>query len=190
MKRKISPPQKTPTWVSISTGNKQIDNSFKIAVELVDSLREKYYKKTGEKGWLPVSDGIRGPQNSSSDLRDSAHMVKMSAYLWGYEEDLPEIVEKSLFSDVINKDGKLIHPCCLGDTYAAHIGMYSRCASDFYNYFLPGRQTDKLFDKIVKFIKWAIKNFDEEESGFLDSRTISNKYKVFWGMHLGEPSHH
>lgn len=189
MKMKNKPPEKTPEWVSISTGNAQIDRSFKIAVDLVDGMRKKYFDKTGKKGWLPVSDGIRGAQNDSSDLRDSAHMVKMSSYLWGYEEDIQDVVEKSLFFDVIDKDGVLAHPCTLGDLYPAHIGMYSRCASDFYKYFLPGKETEKAIKKIVRMIKWATRKFDSENSGFFDTRSPENKYKVFWGMHLGEPSH-
>ncbi len=187
---KIERPKKTPDWVSVSTGNKQIDTSFKIAVSLIDDLREKYYQKTGTKGWLPVSGGIRGPQIDSSDLRDSAHMVKMSAYLWGEENDLPEILEKSLFIESIDKKtGKIIHSCALGDFYAAHVGMYSRCAADFHNYFLPTEKSIEVIDRSIKMIKWITRTYDEESSGLLDTRTPSNKYKTFWGMHLGEPVH-
>jgi hypothetical protein len=173
--------------VGVSTGNPQIDQAFRIAVTLVSDLRAQYQAAGGVPGWLPVSGGVRGPQ-ISSDTRDSAHAVKMAAYLWGDEPDQAEIMERAMFLTFVDREtGAAIHPCCGGGLTAPGLGMYLRCAADTYRYFLPGTQAAEALRRAALTVAWVEREYDPEGSGLLDCR--NEGIGAFWGIHLGEPTH-
>ncbi len=90
--------------VSVTTGNAAIDEAFRISVALVNELRPQYHAASGIRGWLPVSGGMRGKMVGFHDQRDSAHAVKMAAYLWGGEPDQAGVVEKAFGLDQVQPE--------------------------------------------------------------------------------------
>jgi len=185
--------QITPEWVGVSTGDSRIDEAFRISVRLVDDLRRQYYELGGVQGWLPVSGGIRGPGIHVTDTRDSAHAVKMAAYLWGHEVGQAATIEKAFFLDVVNAgSGALEDPgqrkCDVVKQHAPNTGMQLRCAADGYRYFAPGPQFAEALRRAALTADWVQKEYDAEESGLLDCRNGATT--TFWGAHLGEPDHY
>jgi hypothetical protein len=181
-----------PDWVGVSTGNPQIDEAFRIATVLVDDMRRKYRERGGLPGWLPVSDGMRGPCVGKPDTRDSAHAVKMAAYLWGHEPGQAAIIEKAFYLDVIHpKTGATEDPGQpKAETVKQHVSntsMQLRCAADGYDYFAPGPQCAEAFRRAALTADWVQREYDAEESGLLDCH--NGKTRTFWGSHLGEPDH-
>jgi hypothetical protein len=173
----------------VSTGNKQIDEAFRISVGLVSDLRADYHAAGGAAGWLPVSGGVRGPQ-ISSDTRDSAHAVKMAAYLWGEEPDLAATMETAMYLTYVDPvTGRPEHPCCQSPTAvpAPGMGMFFRCAADTYRYFLPGPQCAEALRRAALTVAYTSREYDPEGSGLLDAR--GEQARSFWGIHLGEPNH-
>lgn len=183
----------TPDWVSVSTGNSKIDEAFRISVTLVDDLRRQYHEINGTRGWLPVSGGIRGPGVHVADTRDSAHAVKMAAYLWGHESGQAATIERAFFLDTIKAEsGALQDP---GQPKrevirqaAVNTGMQLRCAADAYRYFAPGPQFSEALRRAALTADWVQQNYDAEESGLLDSH--NGVTHTFWGNHLGEGDHY
>ena len=182
----VSSPQATPEWVGVSTGNKQIDQAFQISVALVDDLRAQYHAAGAEAGWLPVSGGVRGPLVHTSDTRDSAHAVKMAAYLWGEEPGQAAIMEEAMYLTFVDPaTGRPAHPC--GSGPATSMGLYFRCVADTYRYFLPGPQLAEALRRAALTVAYTSREYDPEGSGLLDAR--GERDRSFWGIHLGEPSH-
>ncbi len=177
--------------VGVSTGNAAIDKAFDISVNLVEDLTRQYHEQKGEKGWLPVSGGVRGTLIVPSDTRDSAHAVKMASYLWGMEADMAETMENAMFLAFINpKTGAISHPCCPLEKYppiGVGAGMFLRCAADTWKYFNPAGNFAKAMERAVLTADWMVATFDPEKSGFLD---CGGKHaRSFWGAHLGEANH-
>ncbi|HEY3397644.1 MAG TPA: hypothetical protein VGM19_08300 [Armatimonadota bacterium] len=180
-------PSPTPDWVGVSTGNAQINEAFRIAVALVDDLRAQYHAGGGTPGWLPVSSGLRGPAVHVSDTRDSAHAVKMAAYLWGEEPEQGATLEEAFFLTFVDPvTGQPKHPCSRC-TAAVSLGMFLRCAADTYRYFRPGPQAAEALRRAALTVAWVEREHDPEGSGFLDNR--NEEAGTFWGIHLGEPNH-
>jgi hypothetical protein len=181
-----------PDWVGVTTGNPQIDQAFRIATTLVDEMRRKYQEQGGLPGWLPVSDGKRGPLVNKPDTRDSSHAVKMAAYLWGHQPNQAEIIEKAFHLDVINpKTGATDDPAQVKKPvvkqHAANTSMQLRCAADVYDYFPPGPQSAEAFRRAALTADWVQHEYDAEKSGLLDCH--NGPTTTFWGSHLGEPDH-
>jgi hypothetical protein len=181
-------PQPTPAWVTVDTGNAAVDAAFAISVKLVDELRAEYHAAGGLPGWLPVSGGIRGPLVDMSDRRDSAHAVKMAAFLWGEEPGIEAVMERAMMLDVVDaQTGRLTHPS--GDVLpAVQIGMQCRCMADLYRYFAPGPKFDEALQLAARAADWVAQEYDPEGSGMLDVKNAEGQ--TFWGCHLGEPNHY
>ncbi|MFA6294662.1 MAG: hypothetical protein WC637_22915 [Victivallales bacterium] len=183
--------RRTPEWVGVSTGNTAIDKAFAISVDLVEDLTRQYHEQKGQKGWLPVSGGVRGHMTSRFDTRDSAHAVKMAAYLWGSETDLGATLENSMFIEYINPEtGALAHPFSTftrNKAIGVAAGMYLRCVSDTFRYFAPAGNFNEAMRRAALTADWMVATFDPERSGLLDCRNEHGK--CFWGAHLGEANH-
>jgi hypothetical protein len=184
--------RRTPEWVGVSTGDDAIDKAFAISVELVEDLTRQYHEQKGQKGWLPVSGGARGPLIVPSDTRDSAHAVKMAAYLWGAETNLSETLTDAMFLAFTDPNtGEISHPCCpMGSgrpPIGVAAGLYLRCVSDTFRYFLPAENFEEAMRRAALTADWIVATFDPEHSGLLDNR--NEHAGCFWGTHLGEAKH-
>ncbi|MFZ2656009.1 MAG: hypothetical protein WAX69_13850 [Victivallales bacterium] len=180
--------------VGVSTGNAAIDNAFRISVELLNDLRPKYHATGGLRGWLPVSGGKRGPLIHASDPRDSAHAVKMAAYLWGHEPDQGDCMENAMYLAFIHpQTGAITYQGWCGEdglqtgTPAVSQAMYLRCAADTYRYFCAGSQFKEALRRAAMTAEWMSGAYDAEGAGLLDCHNEAGR--CFWGAHLGEPNH-
>lgn len=197
-------PQQTPDWINIDTPLQYLNDSWKIAVKLLDKGRKLYHQGKGlgttpdnpngyPGAWLPVSLGRRAPLVYPWDERDIRHNVAMIAYLWAGEKGLPEEFEKNLWIDQINEDGDLIcHDNTTGSPYIVHFSMYACAAADMPRYFgiVNSEIQNKLFKNVSNFIKRTFERFDPENSGFFNVGVGKDWYsRCFWGTHLGEPNH-
>lgn len=184
--------RRTPEWVGVSTGDDAIDKAFAISVELVEDLTRQYHEQKGPKGWLPLSGGVRGPLTQRFDTRDSAHAVKMAAYLWGTETDLGETLADAMFLAFINPEtGALQHPhstLTRNKFIGVAASMYLRCVSDTFRYFLPAGNFAEAMRRAALTADWVVATFDPEHSGLLDNR--NEHARCFWGTHLGEAAHY
>ena len=99
--------QPTGSELGIDTPLPYLDDSWRVAVRLLDKGRRLYREGKGldaapdrtggyPGAWLPVSLGRRCPMASVWDERDIRHAAKMIAYLWAEEPGLVQEYEKNL----------------------------------------------------------------------------------------------
>ena len=86
--------------------DKAIEESFRIATDLLVEMRQIAYRHYKYDGWLAVSNGKTNPV-AQYDIRDIRYGTKCAAYLWGDDPRLIPEMGKRIFFDQHDKDGKL-----------------------------------------------------------------------------------
>ena len=195
-------PQPTSKELGIDTPLPYLNDSWKIAVDLVDRGRRMYHEGKGlgvtpdrpggfPGAWLPVSLGRRSPLVYPWDERDMRHTAKMIAYLWADEEGLFEEFERNLFVEQILKNGDFLTHNDNVSPYVQHVGMFMAGAADLgwcYGVRRECRRT--ILGNIVKLVQRTREVFDPEGSGFLNVGVGKEWHsRGFWGTFLGEPDH-
>jgi len=191
-------PQPTPLDTGIDTPLPYLNESWRIAIAMLDKGRRLYWennrdgKGNGHRGaWLPVSLGKRGHMSTLWDERDIRHEARLMAYLWSEEPGLTSEFFQNLFLDLINPAGELqghskSHPCF--PTVANINSMYAMVLGDMLQYFdLPMEQAGAVLQQAAAFVNRIVREFDPEHSGLLNVGQMAN---TFWGTHLGEPAHY
>jgi len=169
--------------VSISVPDKTIEDSFKIAADLLVDMRRIAYRHYNYDGWLAVSDGTNGPQ-PSYDPRDFRFGPKCAAYFWGVDPGLISQMGDRIFFDEHDKDGKL------GWDYSRmqsgiHIAQVAKHFSDYLRYSERDAFVTNNWDRLLKIIKWTLSDYDRKNHGL-----IENGWRLptrFWGYLVGEP---
>jgi hypothetical protein len=201
--KKWEGPQLTEKWIGIDTPLPYLNESWNIAVRLLDKGRKLYHSGKGlgafpdnPKGypgaWLPVSLGRRAPLVYPWDERDIRHNVLMISYLWAEEEGLMEEFEKNMWIDQILEKGDFItHDGNKNSPYIVHYSMYACAGADIPMYFGVNSERQKhILKNVSNFIKRTFEFFDPENSGLLNIGVGPDWYdRGFWGTHLGEPNH-
>lgn len=136
-------PQPTASELGIDTPLPYLNDSWKVAVQLLDKGRRLYKAGKGMASydpdcpggfpgaWLPVSLGRRQPLVGIWDERDIRHAAKMMAYLWAEEPGLPQEFERNLFGDTrILANGDFLSHNRVVEPYANHVTMYASAAAD------------------------------------------------------------
>lgn len=197
-------PQPTSSELGIDTPLSYLNDSWQVAVRLLDRGRRLYREgKTlipsrpdqpgGFPGaWLPVSLGRRGPLVEIWDERDIRHAAKMIAYLWAEEPGLAEEYERNLFDDTrILANGDFVSHDRRVEPYSNHVTMYASAAADMpwcFGVTAGGRR--RVLRNVVKLVRRTLDVFDSEKSGLLDVGVGPEWHmRGFWGTHLGEPAH-
>lgn len=193
----------TPDWIGIDTPVPYLNDSWKVAVALLDHGRQLYRQGKSLRddqpdqpggfpgAWLPVSCGQRCPLVYPFDERDMRHTAKMISYLWAAEEGLFEELERNLFIEQIANNGDFLAHDGKISPYVAHVGMFMASAADLgWCYGITPRAEKKVLANVVKLVNRTREVFDPEGSGLL-SVGVGKEWpsRGFWGMFLGEPNH-
>ena len=197
-------PQSTPSYIGIDTPFKYLNDSWDIAVRLLDEGRMLYRQGKGldrvpdnpdgfPGAWLPVSFGKRQPLVHTWDERDIRHLAKMVAYLWADEPGLIEEVERNFFIEEIrdNGDYRRYEGNSHNSSYANPVVMYASAASDMiWSFGLAKLERESVLGNMVKFVKRILEKFDPKGSGLLNVGVGPQWHsRCFWGTLLGEPNH-
>ncbi|HEY3332490.1 MAG TPA: hypothetical protein VGK19_20845 [Capsulimonadaceae bacterium] len=191
-------PRPTPDDIGIDTPLSYLNESWRIAVALVDKGRDIYWQRNhtgdgpGHTGaWLPVSLGKRGHMSTLWDERDIRHQARLMAYLWSGEEYLANEFFGNLFVDLISAEGELLGHSKRQPRFPATANistMYSMVCGDMLQYFEPSVEiADTVITQAAAFAARLIREFDPEQSGLLN---VGHWANTFWGTHLGEPNHY
>ncbi len=187
-------PRPTPSWIGMRTPFPYLDQSWQIAVALLDEGRRAYHQGDGlgcvpdvpggrPGAWLPVSLGPRGPMPFAWDPRDIRHAAKCMSYLWAEEEGLAEEFTRNM----------LLEDCQPGaaNSYACIAGMYALGAADtLYGFGVKPASADAVLAAAWDFLATTVARFDPEGSGLLNVGMGNDLYgRGFWGTFLGEPNH-
>ena len=191
-------PQRTPADTGINTPLPYLNESWRIAIALLDKGRKLYWENNhdgngnGHRGaWLPVSLGRRGHMSTLWDERDIRHQARLMAYLWADEHGLADEFYQNLFIDLISKAGELQghnkkYPKF--PTVANINSMYAMVCGDMLQYFdLPKGRFEAVLKQVLAFADRIVREFDPEKSGLLN---VGHWANTFWGTHLGEPNHY
>lgn len=195
-------PEVTPSWIGIDTPLAYLNDSWDIAVRLLDKGRKLYRQGKGlgrtpdnpdgfPGAWLPVSVGKRIPMVYPWDARDIRHGAKMIAYLWAEEPGLVEEYERNLFIEQILENGDFLDQGDNITPYSTHLTMYTSAASDMAWYFGVTREAGaRVLGNIAKLVARTLEIFDPEGSGLLNIGVGPEWHeRGFFVTHLGEPNH-
>lgn len=149
----------TPDFVRIKTPNEKINESFDMAVVLIDELRQCSEKHYGKPGYFSVSDQ-KDYKCHTWDPRDYDHINKIYSYLWGMENELADAISNSIFIEQLDENDGHFKWCYKKNMKGIHIAHYSKYASDFFRYMNSDRITGEGWDRLIKFIKWSFRAFD------------------------------
>lgn len=180
----------TPAEVRIKTPDPHIDQSFDMAVELIDHLRTCARKKCGRDGYYGVSDGQYNPCHTW-DSRDYDHVNKIYAYLWSCESNLGRIIGENIFVDQL-EDGHL--KWCYGsDQRGMHIGHYCKYAADYFRYIGDVEVIAAHWTDLLAFVRWVFRAYDPDGIGLIADASPEAQgagyLQSFWGYYIGEPEH-
>ncbi len=191
-------PEATPADVGIDTPLPYLNESWRIAVALLDKARRLYWEGNrdgtgpGHPGaWLPVSLGRRGHMSMLWDERDIRHQARLMAYLWADEPGLTDEFFRNSFLEALNERGELLghskaHPHV---PPVANVNtMYGMVLGDMLQYFDPEEDWfGAVLERAAAFAQQMSQAFDPEGSGLLN---VGGNANTFWGTHLGEPNHY
>ena len=192
----------TPSWIGIDTPFHYLNDSWNVALRLVDKGRRLYREGHGmgrvpdnPKGypgaWTPVSLGRCGPQVYPWDARDIRHAAKLMAYLWAEEPGLLEEYERNCFIEHVAKNGDFLNRMNDTPPYSGILGMFVASTGDLaWCYGVTPAKQKQVLGNVIKLIKRALQTFDPEGSGLLNVG-VGKKWHArgFWGTFLGEPNH-
>lgn len=185
-------PQASPDFIGLRTPLRHLNESFALAVRLVDDLRALAYQCTGRDGYIAVSDGQynRCPM---WDPRDYDHISKMTAYLWGMEPHLDEAVSDNVFGEQLDAvDGHLM---CVyrRDQRGIHVGQFAKYAAERFRYGADADHLRRHWPQAQAFVRWAFRAYDALGTGLIDQisadATGDGFLQTFWGFFIGEPEH-
>lgn len=205
-------PEPTPSTMGIDTPLPYLNDSWRIAIELLDRARALYRQGRDLRGgkdcadgfpgaFLPVNIGKHAPLVYPWDCRDIRHGGKMIAYLWSGETGLIEEYQRNVFIDHILPDGTVravekvnpdgtLSPAEKGETspFIQHWTMYATAAADLpWCFGANGPMGAAMLERGLAFVERVLAEFDPEGSGLLNvgiGATIA--MQTFWGIHLGE----
>jgi hypothetical protein len=169
--------------VRIAVPEKAIEDSFRIAVRLVQDMRRLAYQQYGKDGLLAVSDGKNGPQHSY-DPRDFHFGPKCAAYLYGHDKQYSVEMGRRLFQDQSDPaDGRLKWDP-KGQT-AIHFAQTAKYWSDFVAYTEQDATVAENWGRILQTIKWCMATYDPNGDGLVEHG--ENVPNHFWALLVGEP---
>ena len=155
-------PRPTSTELGIDTPLPYLNDSWKVAADLVDRGRRLYHEGKGlgvtpdrpggfPGAWLPISIGRRQPSVYPWDERDMRHTAKMMAYLWADENGLFEEFERNLFVQQIRSNGDFLTHDGDVSPYVQHVGMFMAGAADLgWHYGVTPRVQATILGNIVE----------------------------------------
>jgi hypothetical protein len=189
---KKAPPFPISAKVLVSTPDSAINESFRIAAELVVAMRRVAYQHYGHKdGWLAVSMGKNGPA-AVYDPRDFRYGPKWAAYLWGDDRALMREMGKRIILDEHDKNGRLTwdwnaedRPGCAEGQCAIHIAQVAKHFSDYLRYSHQDQFIKDHWDRQLKIIKWTLAAYDRNGDGLIEQGHHAT-VRV-WALLVGEP---
>lgn len=183
---------RTPEFVGLRTPDARLNESFLIAVRLVDDLRDLARQHTGRDGYIAVSDG----QHSRCpmwDPRDYDHISKVAAYLWGMELDLDARISDNIFGDQLDPGDGHLRTAYRQDQRGIHLGQYAKYAAERFRYAADPEHLLAHWDQAVRFVRWAFRAYDALDTGMIDQisaeATGDGYLQTFWAFFIGEPEH-
>jgi hypothetical protein len=184
--------QRAPDFVGIHTPLPHLNESFGIALRLVDDLREAARRHTGRDGYIAVCDGQYNRAHTW-DPRDYDHINKMAAYLWGLEPELDRQISDNIFADQLDPADGHYRVCYRQDQRGIHLGQYAKYAAERFAYAADPANLKPYWQAAVDFVRWAYRAYDALDSGMIDQisaeATGSGHLQTFWAFFIGEPEH-
>ncbi|MFA6111849.1 MAG: hypothetical protein WDA75_24065 [Candidatus Latescibacterota bacterium] len=183
---------RTPQFVGLRTPSAHLDESFQIAVRLVDDLRESARRHTGRDGYIAVSDGQynRCPM---WDPRDYDHISKVAAYLWGMETGLDAQISDNIFNDQLDPGRGHLKAVYRQDQRGIHLGQFAKYAAERFRYAAEPDHLAAHWEQAVRFVRWAFTAYDALGTGLIDQisaeATGEGFLQTFWAFFIGEPEH-
>jgi hypothetical protein len=169
--------------IKISVPGKAIEESFRIAVRLIDDMRHLASAYYGKDGLLAVSDGKNGPQHSY-DPRDFHFGPKCAAYLYGHDPRFSIEMGHRIFQDQSDPvDGRLLWDPT-GQT-AIHFAQTAKYWSEYVTYAEQDATVSEDWSRVLQTIKWCMATYDANGDGLIENGTkVPNN---FWALLVGEP---
>jgi hypothetical protein len=169
--------------VSISVPDKTIEDSFKIAADLLVEMRRVAYQHWQHDGWLAVSSGTISPE-PRYDPRDFHFGPKCAAYFWGDDPGLISQMGDRIFFDEHDKDGKLVWDYTRMQS-GIHIAQVAKHFSEYFRYSGQDKFIMDNWDRQLKIIKWTLSEYDRNNDGLIENgQRLPNRV---WAYLVGEP---
>lgn len=169
--------------VRIEVPEKPIEDSFRIAVRLVEDMRRLAYSYYGKDGLLAVSDGKNGPQHGY-DPRDFHFGPKCAAYLFGHDRQFGVEMGCRIFQDQSDPADGSLKWDPTGQT-AIHLAQTAKYWSDYLTYSGQDATVAGNWSRALQTVKWGLANYDANEDGLIEHGTrVPNN---FWALLVGEP---
>jgi hypothetical protein len=168
--------------IKVAVPEKSIEESFRIAVRLVEDMRRLAYGHYGKDGLLAVSDGKNGPQHGY-DPRDFHFGPKCAAYLYGHDEQFSLEMGRRIFLEQSDpSDGRLTWDS-KGQT-AIHFAQTAKYWSDYVSYTEQDATVAQNWGRVLQTIKWGMATYDSNSDGLLEHGVkVPNN---FWALLVGE----
>ena len=169
--------------VALSVPDEAIQQSFRIATDLVAEMRQVAYRHYKYDGWLAVCNG-KTDQRPGYDPRDFRYGPKCAAYLWGDDPRLISEMGKRIFFDEHDKDGKPRWD--MAEARAAiHIAQVAKHFSDYLRYSEQDKFIQDNWARQLKIISWTLSEYDRNNDGLIEhGRDVPN---WLWAYLVGEP---
>ena len=177
------PDFKISSKVSLSVPDQAIQQSFRIATDLVAEMRQVAYRHYKYDGWLAVCNG-KTDKRPGYDPRDFRYGPKCAAYLWGDDPRLIPEMGKRILLDEHENSGKLRWEYGHGQT-AIHIGQVAKHFSDYLRYSEQDKFIQDNWARQLKIIRWTLSEYDRNNDGLIEhGRDVPN---WLWAYLVGEP---
>ena len=167
---------------SLSVPDKAIEESFRIATDLLVEMRQIAYRHYKYDGWLAVSNGKTNPV-AQYDIRDIRYGTKCAAYLWGDDPRLIPEMGKRIFFDQHDKDGKLTWD--LNSQCGIEIAHVAKHFSDYLRYSEQDKFIEENWDRQLKIVRWSLAAYDRNGDGLIEQG--EHVPTRLWALLIGEP---
>jgi hypothetical protein len=185
----------TPGTVNVDTPNRHINESFDLAIQLIDELRRCAVNLYLRDGYYAVCDGNINPAHTW-DSRDYDHVNKMTAYLWGTDEGFARAACENIFAGQIDEHDGHLRWAYQRDQRGIHVGHYCKYTADFFRYLVHGERADQVatrWDGLLHFTRWVARTYDTLGDGLIEDASPEAQgegfLRSFWGYYIGEPEH-